>query len=178
LKQVECGFILGSRVGKVQSNSPPIELEALLRAEQMYRHALMNDPGDTAVRLRLAWCLFVQAVHQAGRESILGSKEMQRIWSDGVAPCSGDGYEKNVDQLLRDCMRQSATVRQLTRNEREKSDVELIQSLVGLAGAEQWAVDADEEAARRLYDMTRAMMMETGGMPIGSTLKRIRQTES
>src|SRR5436190_24346001 len=105
-------------------------MDALRRAESIYRHTLLIEPGDTAFRLRLAWCLFIQAVHQAGRESILDTVECEYGGLNGLTPELSNGIEKSVDELLKDCVRQTTTVRQLTLKERDRSDAELLLSLV------------------------------------------------
>ena len=136
-------------------------MEELRRAESSYRECLVSDPADTATRLRLAWCLFVQAVHQAGRESILETISFDGPGSDLLPGVIRSIQETDVDHLLQDCLRQTTTVMQLTRRPHERSDVEMLQLLVKLAGAEQWAADADREATMRLRDITKALILET-----------------
>ena len=69
-------------------------------------------------------------------------------------------------------------VGQLSRCERERSEVEMLQSLVGLAGAQKWTIDADIEANHRLYNMTRALLSESSPFSKQSSLKQIRHAES
>jgi hypothetical protein len=138
-----------------------IKIEALRRAECSYRDTLVTDPADTGTRLRLAWCLFVQAVHQAGRESILEAITRDGERSDLLPGVIRSIQETDVDHLLQDCLRQTTTVMQLSRRPHERTDVEMLQMLVKLAGAEKWAADADKEALMRLRDITKALVLDT-----------------
>ncbi len=138
-----------------------IKIEALRRAEFLYRDTLVADPADTGTRLRLAWCLFVQAMHQAGRESILETITCDSEGADLLPGVIQSIQETDVDHLLQDCLRQTTTVMQLSRRPHERTDVEMLQMLVKLAGAEQWADDADKEAHLRLRDITKALILDT-----------------
>jgi hypothetical protein len=138
-----------------------IKIEALRRAECSYRDTLTTDPADTGTRLRLAWCLFVQAVHQAGRESILETITCESVGAEVLPGVIRSIQETDVDHLLQDCLRQTTTVMQLSRRPHERTDVEMLQLLVKLAGAEQWAADADKEAHLRLRDITKALILDT-----------------
>ena len=153
-------------------HSAAIKMEALKRAESAYRTSLVSDPADTAARLRLAWCLFVQAVHQAGRESILDSIHSTGSESEAMRGVIRSIQETDVDHLLQDCLRQTTTVMQLTRRPHERTDVEMLQMLVKLAGAEEWAADADREAASRLRDITQALVNDTDlSRPRGASIR-------
>lgn len=157
--------------------SPPIEIDALIQAESLYRHALLSEAADTAVRLRLAWCLFVQAVHEAGRESMLAAICLETDAAETLRTNSGKAKNRSVEQLLKDCLRQSTMVGQLSNSPRERAEAEMLQSLVGLCGAEKWKNDADIEANRRLYNVTRALLSESGSFSKQSSLKRIRHVK-
>lgn len=147
-----------------------------MRAEAVYRHALLNNPGDTAIRLRLAWCLFAQTIHQAGKESICAALETDSAEPITEAQENACRAGRSVNALLRDCLKQSVTVRQLTRSKWERSDVDLLQSLVEMAGAEDWNIDANMAASRCLYEITHALLIEPDSGADYGSLKRIRES--
>ena len=147
--------------------------------ESSYRDDLIRDPSDTRARLRLSWCLFVQAVHAAGRESLL--KEMSETDRDlserlpqFLLSLSGD----QVDGLLRDCLRQTTAVMHLSRDQSERSDVEVLHTLIKLAGAEHCAVGQAREADLCLYELTRAIVMDSSGPRMHAGLRRVRVSQS
>ena len=143
-----------------------IRLDALLEAEQGFRRELNLDPSDTCTRLLLASCLFVQAVHAAGRDCLTAAGPEV----DSNAPCEPGEPEAAIsnseaERLLKDCLRQTTVVMYLSRDEQERNEVELLQKLIGMAAA-NGAVDAPAEDARRcLLQMTRAIARSAGDLP-------------
>lgn len=142
--------------------------------EKSYRQRLEIEPGDTGTRLSLAWCLVVQALYEAGQERMAGrimaaAKEMSE--SPDGAPVheaiAAAARERNARQLLKGCLRQALMVTQLSRDPREKADVEKLRTLVSLSGAGQAILEADEEAARILRELTRAIASEPAAVTEG-----------
>ncbi len=155
-------FQVSKRGAVVGNQSVAIDIDALKRAERAYRNSLAGEPGDTAVRLRLAWCLFVQAVHQAGRESMLHQVEgPDGRLADQLPAILNARHDTQVDTLLKDCLHQTTIVLQLTREDRERTDVELLQALITLAGADQLTAEARQQASRRLSHITQALVYDT-----------------
>jgi hypothetical protein len=126
-----------------------IQMSSLKRAESIYRTRLANEPGDSTARVKLAWCLFMEAIYRAGQESMLAalcttvnlddeqrSKRMQLIW------------DQDADQLLNDCLQQTTTVMEISSDPWDRKDVERIKALVKLSGVRKAVSDAEEEAAR------------------------------
>jgi hypothetical protein len=122
------------------NRQPPIDRTALKQAEKTYRKRLGEEPGDTGARLRLAWCLVLQAFYRAGQESL------------PAAPPDGDARD-----LLKDGLQQTVTVTQLSADPREHREVETLRALVRLSGAEPLVLEAEERAARILSELTRAL---------------------
>ena len=139
----------------------PIRLDALKTAEAAYRTQLASDPCDTHARMKLAWCLFVQAVHAAGRESLFHQGHEGSAPVDERLPHLLESIRENdVDHLLRDCLRQTTAVLHLSKEQRERTDVEMLQTLIGMAGAERWTHDTSREADRCLYNIARAIIQD------------------
>ena len=139
-----------------------IKIDAIRRAEQVYRSDLVNDPADTSTRIKLAWCLFVEAIHAAGRESVLRDlSECERKSHEDLETAVRAIQDSAVDHLLSDCLRQTTAVMHLSREDRERTDMELLQMLINLAGAEHSTAGTAEEARRCLNDITRAIVGES-----------------
>lgn len=84
-----------------------------------------------------------------------------------------------VCHLLTDCLRQTTAVLHLSRDEAERSDVETLQTLIRLAGAESLTSEPAKEAERCLHDITRAIVMESNPpIPARRTLRRIPLSHS
>ena len=139
----------------------PIRIDALQTAESAYRNQLASDPCDTQARVKLAWCLFVQAVHAAGRESLFHEVHEGSVRVDERLPRVIEAIRENdVDHLLRDCLRQTTAVIHLSKEQRDRTDVEMLQTLIGMAGAERWTYDTSREADRCLYNIARAIIQD------------------
>ncbi len=134
-----------------------IQIEALRRSEDIYRARLANEPGDTSARVKLAWCLFMQALYRAGQESVLGAlvsapeeSAAQQSWVQAV-------MNQGAAELFSECLRQTSTVLQLSPSAGERHDMERLQDLAKLSGAGQAVLEAEEEAARILGELLREL---------------------
>jgi hypothetical protein len=137
------------------------EIDALLRIEQVYRQRLLDDPADVAARTGLAWCLFMQALHRAGQEQMLASLMEAGAELDRQAEAEARAaLDQNARDLLRDCLKQTVAVMQLSADPANQSEVERLQELVRLTGEEEALSDAQDEAARILGEITHALLQE------------------
>jgi hypothetical protein len=138
------------------------DISTLKRVEEIYRKRLVEEPGDMVARLSLAWCLFMQALHQAGQESLLAAlaeagKGQEMPLDEQASPAP----DHDSSELLTECLKQTITVMQLSPNPQDRTDVERIQALVRLSGEEEALSEAEEEAARILGEMSRAILRDT-----------------
>jgi len=157
----------------VNTYQDPIRIDALKTAESGYRNQLASDPCDTQARVKLAWCLFVQAVHAAGRESLFHEVHEYSEPVDERLPNIIDAIRENdVDHLLRDCLRQTTAVLHLSKEQRDRTDVEMLQTLIGMAGAERWTHDTSREADRCLYNIARAIIHDGTEVRPRSSMRR------
>lgn len=136
------------------------EIDSLKRVEQVYRQRLTDDPADMRARTGLAWCLFMQALYQAGQERVLAA-----LAEDGTAPEALEEQFQAVPDtdsrdLLRDALRQTIAVSQLSGDPAAQSEVERLQDLVRLSGESQALSEAEEEASRILTEITRAILAD------------------
>ena len=134
--------------------------EALLRVEEVYRRRLDVEPSDMVARVSLAWCLFMRALHRAGQESVI-----QAITITGRTEPAEDSSPPSIGtdagSILKDCLHQTIAVLQLSGNPQDRTAVRRLQSLVRLSGGEKAVSDAEEEAARILYAVTREILEQT-----------------
>jgi hypothetical protein len=135
------------------------DLEVLRRREQIDRDRLANEPGDTEARIRLAWCLFMLALYHAGQENIL-TKLLTVSRRSKVA--SGNSLQAALDggaqEILRDCLRQTCTVEQISADPRDCTDVAKLQMLAKSIGAQEMVTEAQEEAAHILAELTQGIL--------------------
>jgi hypothetical protein len=132
--------------------APVFDRLYLERAERTYRQQLIAHPEDTELRLRLAWCLFMQALYQAGQEAALNAVERD---SEALpeAEC-----ERDSQALLRDCLQQTYTVMHVSIRSGDRPDVEKIQELVRLSGTQSVLLQAQDRAAYILAKLTGEML--------------------
>jgi len=146
--------------------STVFDMGALRKAEQGYRRRLEQEPGDTATRLGLAWCLVVQALFEAGQEETLGQllaaaspggpTASERIQATLTA--AEAAAERDSRTLLRSSLQQALLVSQLSTDPQEKSDSEWLRALIRLSGGEQTLVEAEEEAVTTMRAVTGAVL--------------------
>src|SRR3712207_1101837 len=113
-----------------------LDEHALREAERGYRLRLTDEPGDMVTRVSLAWCLFLQAMHQAGQENTLAV--LDETAGGRPAPLNGrTSRDHETRRLLQDCLRQAMIVRHLSRSAEERSEMERLQSWVRLSGGRE-----------------------------------------
>jgi hypothetical protein len=136
--------------------------DALQRLERRYRRHLAKKPEDMGARINLAWCLFMQALHQAGRESILRTA---REVDEGADSQRGGRLSAvlNADalQLLKACLQQMHTVQQLSLQARDRVDVEKLQALIRLSGGERAVAEAEQETLRALVTLAYEILQQS-----------------
>ena len=134
------------------STQQVFEVEALLRVSMLYRERLRSDPADMAARTGLAWSLFLQSLFQAGQEQLLVSPVSEIEPGVVLTPC-----ERDARGLLTECLQQVTMVRQLSERPRDRADMDRLQTLIRLAGEAPAVCAAEDEAARILGEVTRAI---------------------
>ncbi len=125
----------------------------------MYRTRLANDPTDSNARVKLAWCLFMHALFRAGQESMLKAlfatlepdtvekgRKVQSIW------------DQDADNLIDDCLQQTATVMQLSSDPRDLTDADRLQNLVELSGAGKAVDEAKDNSNRILAELLQDLI--------------------
>jgi len=145
----------------MSERQPTLDVEALKRVEVIYRNRLEDEPGDMVARVSLAWCLFMRAFFQAGRESAVAVLTPQGKTADPQITHTVESVlDSNARQLLRECLRQTVTVMQLSPNPQDHLYVEKLQSLVRLSGHEDVVSEANDDAMRILTEITHEMLMD------------------
>lgn len=147
-----------------------VDLDTIRRVEQIYRDRLREEPCDTLARVRLAWCLFAQAVHEAGRESAYEALRSCKLSnSDELDESSLPEMERGATSLLDDCLRQTYAALHLSVSRREQQDAVELQALARLisgeaplARAERWAT---EIVAALVIDLNEAGSIPEGLSP-------------
>lgn len=134
-----------------------VSIEALKRSEQICRTRLANEPGDTSARMKLAWCLFMQALYRAGQESVLSALVSAMEIKEHQGTLVNAIVQEDAAHLFSECLRETSMVLQLSPDARERIDVEKIQALARLSGAGQAVSEAEEAAAQVLSDLLREL---------------------
>lgn len=124
-----------------------MDLDTVRRVEQIYRNRLRSEPCDTLARVRLAWCLFAQALHEAGRESAYAALRCSNPpHAEELDEKCLPEMERGATSLLDDCLRQTYAALHLSVSRREQQDAAELQALARLisgeaplARAESWA---------------------------------------
>jgi hypothetical protein len=149
----------------VQISPKSINTADLQRAEHSYREQLRSQPDDMGLRLSLAWCLFVQALHQSGHESAFGNYAVAYCRAPAAdinsTPSKAD---RSADALLRDCLQQTYTIKHLSMQEDERLEVARLHALVEMAGAQDLSIGAEEQSLQRLANLAREAMLSVDGI--------------
>jgi hypothetical protein len=127
------------------------------------RTYVRQHPDDLKARLELAWCLLVEALYEAGRETAIATglpSSPDRLCSpeaDGAGdlPLKADGPYRS-DKLFRESLHHAATVQQLSTHEEDYVSAKHLQSLVDLSCGEQ-SVAASQN---RLLSRALAMLLD------------------
>lgn len=142
----------------MNENRQVAEAKALRQAEEAYRKRLLREPTDVEARLRLAWCLFLLSLHQAGREAIV--QELLATGSEAGVTLTDrlqTLLHQDSEELLRDCLRQLSAVTRLSDRVQDQRDAEQLGALVRLSGGEQAACEVEAEAINTLADLAREL---------------------
>ena len=153
-------------------NAHSINIDAVRTAERVYRSCLIDEPADTSIRLKLAWCLLIQAAHADGRQTILQQGHCGTMTSSQSMRTRE--YE-DVGYLLEDCLRQTTAVLHLSRDASERADVEVLQNLIGIAAADAEQNPVLEESKRRIREITHAIVADSyaAGLPPKPRFRRV-----
>jgi hypothetical protein len=132
-------------------------IERLKTEERGHRSRVDREPLDMHSRMSLAWCLFIQAMHQAGRENLLSVlRESGAV--DEMPREKTLRLDRDAQHLLRECLKQLCAVCELSRNPNDLSEVERLRYLVTASGAEAALRETDDEASRWMAEMARAVV--------------------
>jgi hypothetical protein len=136
------------------------DFSALKQAEHAYRTTLNKHPDNLDMRIRLAWCLFMQALYQSGQETILKNIAMCGATAEtiGVFDAGQLLLDRDAQTLLQECLHQTFTVIHLSSRSEDRLDGEKIQALAALSGAEEAVAQSREKAARVLNEMVEEVM--------------------
>ena len=143
----------------MQSSTKYVDTANLKWAENTYREQLKTRPEDMAIRLSLAWCLFMQALHRSGQETVLDYAVVyvQPLAEDHVADSAT--IERSAHALLKDCLHQTYMIKHLSLDADERLNVARLQSLVELAGARDIMVGAEEQSVQQLVSLAREALL-------------------
>ncbi len=135
------------------------DIDALRQAEKSYRDLLEVEPGAMDVRVDLAWCLFMQAVHMAGQESAIRNNGLSStgnsVWP---TPSTALTMQAQAQMMLNECLQNAVTVTQLSTSRQDQMVMNKLETLVKLACGEKLISSARINASRILADLTQAVM--------------------
>ncbi len=143
----------------MQELRSPIDIVWLAETEAACRRRLRDRPDDLAARMRLAWCLFVHATHQAGEERLLS--EMLSNGERPAAPARAApraARDHDAVHLLDDCLRQVNIVAELSASPEHRADAQKLRGLVQLATGGHGMSLVEEQAARALQELLQAIL--------------------
>ena len=131
-------------------------MNALQRSESAYREQITQGPDNMELRLRLAWCLFLQSLYQDAQEE--GRRALVADVQPSPLSCPVSTLRpRSAQSLLDECLHQTYTVMHLSAQPQERCDVEKLQALVRLLGAQGVLLQAEERATRLGAEMVRAI---------------------
>ena len=134
------------------------DISVLHQKSIQFREQIKNDPGNSELRMGLAWCLFIQALLQAGRESL----SIQESDVDGKcdAARSCQLFDQEAYQLLKGSLQQTFIVMQLSAHVQDRSEVSKLHALIQLYGANEAFDEAQAEAMRSFERLVHDIFTE------------------
>jgi hypothetical protein len=152
----------------VRPSTKDFEPTDLKRAEDTYREQLRSEPDDLALRLSLAWCLFMQALHRSGQEAVFTyTQHACTDASAAVTPTDSATADRSANALLKDCLQQTYTIKHLSLREEERLEVARLHALVEMAGAQDLVIGAEVKSVQRLVALAREAMRTVNGIDNG-----------
>ena len=133
-----------------------IDLASLQRAEDRFRKKLQSQPDNTSTRLNLAWCLFMQAEHCSGKESVLplASEHLP----DALNPDVNTESHRNSQSLLHEFLGHICIAKNLCIHKSDFMDASRLQTLVNLSGLQDAARQVEDQSTERLYRLSWEIM--------------------
>ena len=134
-------------------------LSALKQREDSYRIRLHSQPDDMENRVNLAWCLFMLALHQSGRESTQRSQTQAAMATEGDVPEERLGTrEYTTEALVAECLRHLFVMLQCSHNTDIITRAETLLTLIRQVGGETALASAQSEADRLLAKLACAIV--------------------
>jgi hypothetical protein len=134
------------------------DIKTLQQNESRYQLAIMEDPTNLETRLDLAWCLFMHALHEAGRENLQAALVDADLDADRAEVYREIGlYEQKAYQLLKGCLKETFTVLQLSPQ--TPQEVAKLHTLIRLSGADKAFTEAEDEAMRILGRLSQDIVV-------------------
>lgn len=140
----------------MSESSSVFDMNALQCSESTCREQLTLSPDNMDRRLRLAWCLFLQSLHQDAQEEGTRSHLADAQPSTPCCPVPALRH-RSAQILLEECLHQTYTVMHLSVQPQVRSDVEKLHALVRLVGAQGVLLQAEERANHLRSEMARAI---------------------
>lgn len=129
----------------------------LKEAESAYRFVLRREPDNMDARVNLAWCLLLQALYASGQEAALAAQTEGEDTADLHLPTSAPTTGSNAQHLLQECLRHSLTVKHLSAQPANRSDIAKLEELVLLAGGKEMLLSSTEGGARIIDNIVSAL---------------------
>ena len=129
-----------------------INMSALRNAEKRYRKSLQTHPDNTSTRLNLAWCLFMQAVHRSGQETVLSN--LTEPSTDLLKLIANSGPDRDADALVKEFLSHICIAKNLCVENDDVVEATRLHSLVNLSGLQDAVRRAEEVSLEGIYDLS------------------------
>jgi hypothetical protein len=117
-------------------------IQSLLELEKNHLMLLEQNPDDPELRISLAWCLLLEALHRAGQEYASDPKF--------IPPASS---YRNSSELFRECLKQANTASDINPNSVVQEHLNQLEILVRMSNGEavvETAADEQEQKTKKL----------------------------
>ena len=141
----------------MNTRSSIFDTQGLKKAEEAYRFVLGREPDNMDIRVDLAWCLLLQALHQSGQETMPAERQGTEVNVEYRVAVADLSPGPDARHLLQECLRHSLTVRHLSAQASHQVDAEKLESLVLLAGGKEILAATEAGGSRIREDIVRAL---------------------
>jgi hypothetical protein len=128
----------------------------LVQSEAQYKKLLTEDPANPNIRMDLAWCLFIHALHEAGR----GSAEV--LMTDGGQREDNPDFvrqmnlpEDAADRLFKGSLHETFIIMHLDTSGSIRPEIARLHSLIRLCGGDKVLRQADHHASISMINLLR-----------------------
>lgn|GEM_PF-4592787 len=134
----------------------PLGVPEMLAQEKKCQRILARRPDDYGARMQMAWCLFLQAIHREGQESVIN--KIAPLYPKEIIKLTGDAavrFHRESRWLFAESLKHSYAVSKLSSNPKFLQEAERLKELVKISAGEEMIMDVEDSSAVAISHLTK-----------------------